>query len=246
MLLANVILWTKVSPLLYENYEVLQGKRPPGPDVLERYGYFLRCFAPFITLFYTSLWAVKLSLLLFFRRLGNQIRSHEIWWWCVTFFTVSGWLICIADLAWPCSVRSIEWITGKLFAPQGCRIWLTLSISELWNRVRNQISVYNVLRQLRFGCIVGLLEYVDTHPLYVTFLADLQAVISIPVLILWNTRVPLRKRIVLSGIFSATIVVMVLSVIRGTVVKTERQNAEMAWLIFWSYIENGIGTPLLL
>lgn len=111
---SNVVIWTKMSPFLYENYEILQGKRIPGPNVLERYGEFIHTvMAPCKPMFYTSLWSVKLSLLLFFRKLGYQIRSHEIWWWWVTAATVSTWLISMADGDWPCVTKPIEWIMSK-------------------------------------------------------------------------------------------------------------------------------------
>lgn len=62
-------------------------------------------------------------------------------------------------------------------------------------------------------------------------------------LILWNTRVPIRRKLVLILIFSASVIVMVVSIIRVTVVQSGHQSVELAWLFFWSYVEVGTGEP---
>ncbi|KAF2470378.1 uncharacterized protein BDR25DRAFT_151954, partial [Lindgomyces ingoldianus] len=204
MFLANIILWTVKSPILYRNYEVLQGKHPFDQVEIERYGSFIRCIGAFTSIFYASLWSVKLSVLLFFRRLGNQIRRYEIWWWCVTAVTVSTWLICMADVDWPCNTKPIQWIM--------------LNCSS-----QNKINFQN--RTFYANCALDILS--DC------------LIVSIPILILWNVHVPLRKKIILTGIFSATVIVMVVSIIRVTVVNSKHQSAEIAWLVFWSFVENG-------
>ena len=113
LFLTNAIVWTVMGPRLYENYDALQGKRPYDLVALKRYGEFLHCVAPMTILFYTSLWSVKLSMLLFFRRLGEQIRRHQIWWRCVTFFTIATWLVCVLDIDWNCTTKPLNYIMGE-------------------------------------------------------------------------------------------------------------------------------------
>lgn len=117
LFLVNVILWTIMAPRLYENYHMLQGKGPIDEAGMarnwERYGEFVHVIAPFKMMFYTSLWTVKISLLLFFRKLGHQIRSHEIWWWCVLVVTVSTWLVCIGDIDYTCTTKPWPYIFSK-------------------------------------------------------------------------------------------------------------------------------------
>ncbi|KAF2846616.1 hypothetical protein T440DRAFT_432288 [Plenodomus tracheiphilus IPT5] len=208
LFLTNIILWTVMSPRLYDNYEMLQGKGPFDEAGvmrnLERYGEFIHCIAPFTIMFYTSLWSVKISLLLFFRKLGHQIRSHEIWWWCVLFVTVSTWAVCVGNIDYACSTRAWKWI--MTYCPVQAKI-----------DYQNSTFYANCALDIISDCLI----------------------VSIPVLILWNTRVPLRRKLVLVGIFSVTVIVMVVSVIRVRVVNSKTQNSEIAWLIFWSYIENG-------
>ncbi|KAL3481033.1 hypothetical protein BJX99DRAFT_254012 [Aspergillus californicus] len=59
-------------------------------------------------------------------------------------------------------------------------------------------------------------------------------IISIPVLMLWRLRIPLRKKILLMGLFSLTILVIVIALVRVTV---NNLTLDIAWLFFWSFLE---------
>ena len=59
---------------------------------------------------------------------------------------------------------------------------------------------------------------------------------------LWNVRIQMRKKLALIAIFSVTIVVMVVSIIRVTVVHSANENVDISWLYFWSNIEMNTGT----
>lgn len=59
---------------------------------------------------------------------------------------------------------------------------------------------------------------------------------------LWDVRIQLRKKLALIAIFSVTIVVMVVSIIRVTVVHSVNENVDISWLYFWSNIEMATGT----
>ena len=61
--------------------------------------------------------------------------------------------------------------------------------------------------------------------------------ISIPVLLLWNVRLPLRQKLMLLAIFSLTIFVMIVAIIRVTIVQTYDRNVDMTWVYFWNNIE---------
>lgn len=74
------------------------------------------------------------------------------------------------------------------------------------------------------------------------------SVLSIPFLVLWNTRIPLQKKLILLGIFSATIFIMVTAIIRVAVGMTYDRQMNIDWLCFWSFVEVDVGrlTPSLL
>lgn len=70
------------------------------------------------------------------------------------------------------------------------------------------------------------------------------AVISIPVRMLWNVRLPRRQKVLLIILFSLTVVVMIVSIIRVTIVGSETQDPDISWLYFWSNIEMPTGAFL--
>lgn len=73
----------------------------------------------------------------------------------------------------------------------------------------------------------------DSHKTFV--------VLSIPILLLWNTNIPQRKKIILLSIFSATILIMVVAVVRVAVDNTYDREINIAWLCFWSFVEVDTG-----
>ena len=58
--------------------------------------------------FYTGLWAVKISFLLFFKRLGQNVASQQILWWCVFVFTVVAYVISMGDMPYTCLADSFD------------------------------------------------------------------------------------------------------------------------------------------
>ena len=110
MLLAFAILWQIEAPTLYQQYAVQSGTEPFTPSFISKDTKLLRLIVLFITLFYSCLWTVKLSLLLFFRRLGSKVIGHQVWWWSILVITVLSWAACIADINWRCSLGSYYWI----------------------------------------------------------------------------------------------------------------------------------------
>lgn len=58
--------------------------------------------------FYTSLLAVKVSFLLFFKRLGQNVRWQKFLWWCVLAFTVTTYLVSIGIIPYRCLAVGIE------------------------------------------------------------------------------------------------------------------------------------------
>lgn len=114
MMLANSILWQIYRPALYEFYAIQSGKKPFTSGFVDRYMPFLHNIVSFTVLFYTCIWTVKLSFLLFFRRLGSRVRGHTIWWWCVLVITVLTWVACVADIQYKCVLSSFIYVVGTV------------------------------------------------------------------------------------------------------------------------------------
>ena len=112
MLLATSITWQIEAPILYEEYDIQAQRKFPGPDFLVKYEKFLHSVAPLNILFYTTLWSVKLSFLMFFRRLGSKVNGHKVWWYVVLAITIAALIASVGDIDYRCSFNSIEWIIG--------------------------------------------------------------------------------------------------------------------------------------
>ncbi|KAF2687328.1 hypothetical protein K458DRAFT_296574 [Lentithecium fluviatile CBS 122367] len=204
MLLATAIVWKIYMPLEYRHYATVRGEYLFDTVAIRNFDKLMKVIAPMNILFYSGLWAIKFSFMLFFAKLGNQIRSFKIWWWIVLAITAIAYIGCIADIQWECTTT----LTG---VSVNCATY-------------PRIAWVNRTLQANCGLDVG---------------SDL-LILSLPVAVLWNTRVPLRKKIVLLTIFAATVAIMIVSIIRVTLVNSNDRPTEIVWLYFWSFVENGV------
>ena len=69
MIFATACIYQSQATSLYKSYPLVIGKIPPTPENLANETTLLRAEVTEYYLFYTALWTVKLSLLVFFRRL---------------------------------------------------------------------------------------------------------------------------------------------------------------------------------
>lgn len=114
MLLASSIVWQSKAYILYWLYDVVHGKTQFSMDFLDEYSTFMPHIVTWNVLFYSCLWSIKFSFLMFFRRLRSKVeRWQTIWWWVVFAITLSTWVACIADIDYKCSVRSVIYILSK-------------------------------------------------------------------------------------------------------------------------------------
>ncbi|KAJ5490165.1 hypothetical protein N7453_010990 [Penicillium expansum] len=62
-------------------------------------------------------------------------------------------------------------------------------------------------------------------------------ILSITFLVLWKTRISLRKKLILLSIFSATIFIMVTAILRVAVGMNYDRQMNIDWLCFWGFVE---------
>jgi hypothetical protein len=72
---------------------------------------------------------------------------------------------------------------------------------------------------------------------------------SMPISILWNVRISLRRKFLLGGLFSLVVITMLVAIVRVTVVSrkgalSNRNQVEVTWLYLWHFIESSVGTYL--
>lgn len=92
------------------------GKAEFNEQFIEAYATLMPQITTFTILYYSCIWSIKFSFLIFFRKLGagTHVKAHTIWWWVVFSFTLAGWIVCIADFDYKCSLGHITWLLGKL------------------------------------------------------------------------------------------------------------------------------------
>lgn len=64
-------------------------------------------------------------------------------------------------------------------------------------------------------------------------------------MMLWHVRIGLRQKLILIGIFSLTVVVIIVAIIRVAIIKPENGYIDVSWLYVWSSVEvsTGINPP---
>lgn len=137
MLLATAILWQTVIHDLYEQYAVASGRTAFPSDFVAGETHLMHTLAPLLVLFYTCLWAVKLSLLLFFQRLGSKVKGQRIWWWSILVITVLSGAACIGNVHWSCFLTSYLYIEGKstsVAVPLANSLKPTAPTMKIWPR----------------------------------------------------------------------------------------------------------------
>ena len=117
MLLANVIIWEVAASSMYTLNVVSSGEEAPPSDFLHQLTLYFHAQIAVNLLSTCGIWAVKLSFMLLFRKLGNKVRGQTWLWWSVLAALVATFAICIGVYDWPCLVRPLPEILGKCTAP---------------------------------------------------------------------------------------------------------------------------------
>lgn len=113
MFFASALVWQSQHSAFSEQLAFSSGTVIPTPEELAAVTTCFRAEFAILGIYYTSLWIVKLSFLVFFRRLGQNVQGQKIWWWCVTGFTVATWATCIGTIDFKCFLRSLTDIYGR-------------------------------------------------------------------------------------------------------------------------------------
>lgn len=101
--LLTAIVWQIVAVYMYQFISITNGQLWPPPASFVRDTEKSSTVALVVTVFfYTSLWAVKLAFLLFFRRLGHNVTGQKVLWWLVCIFTLAAYVVCIGTIPYSC------------------------------------------------------------------------------------------------------------------------------------------------
>lgn len=118
MILANSIVWQYAKTGLYLLLDVQSGRQLPPPDFASKIEEYLRASIATIILFYSSLWCVKLSFLIFFQRLGRNVQWQRVIWWSVFVVVIASYFSVIGTIEWHCLISRFEVIARESFGSQ--------------------------------------------------------------------------------------------------------------------------------
>jgi hypothetical protein len=65
---------------------------------------------------------------------------------------------------------------------------------------------------------------------------------TIPFAILWQVRIPLRKKLFLAGLFSFVFVTMIFAILRVTLINSFSRQPDPSWAYMWTSIEQNTGS----
>ncbi|KAL8964719.1 MAG: hypothetical protein Q9183_004258 [Haloplaca sp. 2 TL-2023] len=113
VLLSLAIMYEYATPIMFELDRITRGLDPFTPEFLPRAAIFLKLQFAIIVLFWTSIWVVKVSFLLFYRTLFTGLREHMVNWWLVAGMTAITYLLCWAFQLGSCVPISDYFILGE-------------------------------------------------------------------------------------------------------------------------------------
>lgn len=127
LLLACAISYYSQIDGMYEVARVSAGLQYPSANFQTTARRFFNAYGLAMILFYVGLWSIKVSFLVFFYKLGRDIRAYKIFWWCVTVFTVASCAACVGSIPYGCLFGSLQKIYTYCNSNKAIR-WQELNI----------------------------------------------------------------------------------------------------------------------
>ena len=112
MMLASSIICQTQQTHMYTQFELADGRVEATPEARTGERTFLNAEFAIEFLFLLTLWSIKFSFLVFFRRLDSKVKSQNVWWWCVMGFTGVTLVTVIGTCDYQCNLRSLGYIFG--------------------------------------------------------------------------------------------------------------------------------------
>ncbi|KAL8993148.1 MAG: hypothetical protein Q9169_006569 [Polycauliona sp. 2 TL-2023] len=134
LVFASAITWQVFAERMYYVLRVSAGLEMPREDIAQVAGSYFKATLAVIILFYTALWSIKISFLLFFRRLGNNVRGQRRLWWPIFGITVATYFACIGTIQYQCLVSSFEYLATNCATPSATSFQqVTLKLNCAWD-----------------------------------------------------------------------------------------------------------------
>ncbi|MCJ1467454.1 hypothetical protein MMC07_006079 [Pseudocyphellaria aurata] len=217
--ITNAIIWQIFIRKMYHTINMLTGLETLDVPFIESY---FRFTVAVYFLFYSSLWSIKISFLLFFRRLGTHVTNHKLLWWPVFALTVAAYFVHYGTVDYKCLFRPIENLTACT-AP---------------SKIPRQQAL------LKVDCALDVLtDFLSKSIELSRDVVNSSTVMLIPITMLWGLQMKWRRKFALAGIFSLVVITMTFAVIRIAVITSSETYyvIDSSWLYMWSAIEVYVG-----
>ncbi|KJZ78261.1 hypothetical protein HIM_02299 [Hirsutella minnesotensis 3608] len=119
LMLVSAGVWQWGAKDMYHILNANAGLEKIGPDFGTRMHNFLIANLIVELFFYTTLIMFKLSLLFFFRRLGDKTGKFMYFWWATLIFSVCTYIAAIGNVHYKCKFGTVEEITVRCNSPSG-------------------------------------------------------------------------------------------------------------------------------
>ncbi|KAL5372708.1 hypothetical protein DPSP01_013270 [Paraphaeosphaeria sporulosa] len=195
---------------LYALLHVQNMLAAPGPDFMNQMARGLKGDAIAIVLSIIGLWMIKLNFLLFFYRIGYQIKAYFITWWVALVVVMACGVINLGMVPYDCMLGSTMHITVTCAMESRVQKIYTLYIVSV---------VIDVLSDL----------IIMAFPILIVWKTGLN----------WRQKLVLSSVFLLVG-FTIGVTIVRGSIFGGvykSVTQTNRQVIDSSWMLFWWYIE---------
>lgn len=157
LLLAATIIGQLCVAYIYNMVAVGNGVAIPSPDFMSGTTTGLRSFAALMILNYVGIWLIKLNFLLFFRRLGNHVKTYRILWWVAVGFNLAAGAIVIGTMDFRCLMPPAEEVFASCNNPSSSMRSYTISkvscsLDAVCDAISEFIRAKTTCRQLLTRC----------------------------------------------------------------------------------------------
>lgn len=128
MALINTALWQALIARLYFGIALASGHVTILPSNLPTQAEeYLHALLGSYLVQYTALWAVKLSLVFFFRGLGRNVRMQRVFWWATLGVVVGSYVVCVGTVDYGCLGSSFARSSGAFRMMCFARVFADMS-----------------------------------------------------------------------------------------------------------------------
>lgn len=140
--LASAILWQIFAKYMFQLLAVAYGSQP-GPNFPTDFEHYGKASAAVIIFFYSTLWAIKISFLIFFQRLGKNVRRQKLLWWPIFSFTMATYFACIGIIPYHCHMGSLDEVLRDCSTNSATRFQeIHIKLNCFWDVFTDFLSSY--------------------------------------------------------------------------------------------------------